>query len=185
MRGVFLLDLLFCVHSHLASPTLLPSPYRTSVAMAEVTARKDGITIRGVRVSDGDNGLWEVYAQLTTAPPLSTEILGKLIAELDGDAKRELVVAIDDVSGKVIGTSSLILERKLLRGGALCAHIEDVVVCSSARGRGVGKRLVKHLVEVARERHSYKVILDCSQDNVPFYERCGFAKKELQMALYF
>ena len=31
----------------------------------------------------------------------------------------------------------------------------------------------------------YKVILDCSEGNVPFYERCGFQRKEVQMAVHF
>jgi len=30
----------------------------------------------------------------------------------------------------------------------------------------------------------YKIILDCSEKNVPFYEKCGFKKKEVQMAFY-
>jgi hypothetical protein len=29
------------------------------------------------------------------------------------------------------------------------------------------------------------VILDCSQKNVPFYEKCGFIHKEYEMACYF
>eukprot|EP00171_Calliarthron_tuberculosum_P004476 IDg4476t1 len=146
---------------------------------------KGTVSIRSVQVADGDNGLWDVYAQLTNAPRLSADILGKLIDEINTDSNRELVVAVDDESGTVIGTASLLLERKLLRGGALCAHIEDVVVSSDVRGRGVGKRLVKYLVDVSRERSCYKVILDCSEENAPFYERCGFSRKELQMALYF
>ena len=28
------------------------------------------------------------------------------------------------------------------------------------------------------------MILDCSEDNVAFYERCGFQRKEVQMAVY-
>jgi glucosamine-phosphate N-acetyltransferase len=31
----------------------------------------------------------------------------------------------------------------------------------------------------------YKVILDCSEKNVPFYEKCGFTVKEKQMVVYF
>ena len=31
----------------------------------------------------------------------------------------------------------------------------------------------------------YKVILDCSSDNVQFYKRCGFTEKEVQMVVYF
>ena len=31
----------------------------------------------------------------------------------------------------------------------------------------------------------YKLILDCSESNVKFYEKCGFKRKEIQMARYF
>jgi glucosamine-phosphate N-acetyltransferase len=30
----------------------------------------------------------------------------------------------------------------------------------------------------------YKLILDCTRDKVPFYEKAGFKEKEIQMALY-
>jgi glucosamine-phosphate N-acetyltransferase len=29
-----------------------------------------------------------------------------------------------------------------------------------------------------------QVILDCSEDNQAFYAKCGFTRKEVQMALY-
>ena len=32
-----------------------------------------------------------------------------------------------------------------------------------------------------QEAGCYKVILDCSEENVPFYEKCGLTKKEVQM----
>lgn len=32
-----------------------------------------------------------------------------------------------------------------------------------------------------QELGCYKVILDCSEDNVPFYQKCGLVKKEVQM----
>ncbi len=76
------------------------------------------------------------------------------------------------------------LERKLLRDGALCGHIEDVVVCKSTAGCGLGKKLVTHLVDIAKSKGCYKVILDCAENNVAFHERCGFTKKECQMAIY-
>lgn len=33
--------------------------------------------------------------------------------------------------------------------------------------------------------HRWQVILDCSEENVAFYEKQGFTRKEVQMALYF
>lgn len=31
----------------------------------------------------------------------------------------------------------------------------------------------------------YKIILDCSVKNVPFYQKCGFTEKEREMVLYY
>lgn len=46
-------------------------------------------------------------------------------------------------------------------------------------------RLIEELVRYARCRGCYKVILDCSEANAPFYEKCGLQRKEVQMAQYF
>lgn len=168
-----------------------PTMQDPSVKDAAKDAAKDAtgkdapsdITIRPVRAADGSNGLWSVYSQLTSAPPVPTARLESLIAELNADPHRDIIVAVR--GDRVLGTASLLLERKLIRAGALCAHIEDVVVDSSARGLGLGRRLVEHLTSIARARGAYKVILDCSRDNVEFYGRCGFSEKEVQMVLYF
>jgi len=60
-------------------------------------------------------------------------------------------------------------------------HIEDVVVDAAARGQNLGKRLIEALVAVCRDKGCYKVILDCAEKNVAFYEKCGLTRKEVQM----
>lgn len=52
------------------------------------------------------------------------------------------------------------------------------------RGKGLGRHLVKKLVDISRTEGCYKVILDCAEKNVGFYEKCGFTRKEVMMALY-
>lgn len=42
-------------------------------------------------------------------------------------------------------------------------------------------RIVAAAVEAALQAGCYKVILDCTESNAPFYEACGFKRKELQM----
>jgi hypothetical protein len=41
--------------------------------------------------------------------------------------------------------------------------------------------VVSDLLEFSKAAGCYKTILDCSEDNVPFYEKCGLKKKEVQM----
>ena len=36
-------------------------------------------------------------------------------------------------------------------------------------------------MQKAEEAGCYKVILDCSEDNVAFYTKCGLTRKEVQM----
>ncbi len=40
-------------------------------------------------------------------------------------------------------------------------------------GQGLGARLIKGLVALARSLGCYKTILDCSRENVGFYQKCG------------
>lgn len=49
----------------------------------------------------------------------------------------------------------------------------------------MGLYVVEHLSNVAREAGAYKVTLDCSVENVPFYQKCGYEIKGVQMSLYF
>ena len=85
---------------------------------------------------------------------------------------------------EIIATATLLIEMKFIRNCSKCGHIEDVVVDSTYRGLRLGLRVVEALMEAAKEAGCYKVILDCSESNAPFYEKCGLTKKEIQMVRY-
>ena len=42
------------------------------------------------------------------------------------------------------------------------------------RGYGLGKKMIELLSLYAKEQGCYKCILDCSDDNVGFYEKCDY-----------
>lgn len=95
-----------------------------------------------------------------------------------------------DEQEKIVGTASVFLEDKINRGtnpttGQLykVAHIEEVVVDSSARGKGVGKDLMAYCINFSRLAGAYKLILECSEDNVAFYEKCGLHRHEVAMRI--
>ena len=94
-------------------------------------------------------------------------------------------LSTDPTTSTLLGCATLLVERKFLRGCGAAGHIEDVVVDERARGKKLGARLVAVACEAAREAGCYKVILDCSEANAPFYEKCGLTRKEVQMVRYF
>ena len=75
-------------------------------------------------------------------------------------------------SNYIVGYGSVTIEMKI-RGGKL-GHIEDIVVHNDYRGKGLGKEIINHLTQYAKKSNCYKVSLSCKDQNVKFYQKCGF-----------
>jgi len=146
-----------------------------------VTSPKTGetFTLRRLRASDEHKGFLDLLAQLTQVG--------------HGDFKRRFreiafgpeFVYVIEVDGECVAAGSLLLERKFTRSCGTCGHIEDVVVRDNQRGKDLGRALIDGLTRAAERAGCYKVILDCSEANAGFYEKCGYVRKEIQMARYF
>jgi glucosamine-phosphate N-acetyltransferase len=85
----------------------------------------------------------------------------------------------------VVGTTTLLVEDKFIHAGGRVGHIEDVVVRPGYEKRGIGGALVRHAIEEARKLGCYKVILNCFEALVPFYEQLGFRRHDVGMRLDF
>jgi glucosamine-phosphate N-acetyltransferase len=92
-------------------------------------------------------------------------------AYLKGSSKTYIYINNDN---QITGSATVFIEHKFLKCGSTVGHIEDVVVDRERRSKGTGKALVDKCVEFAKQQGCYKVILDCSRDNVAFYSKCGF-----------
>ncbi len=93
---------------------------------------------------------------------------------------RTYVALMDD---RVAGTASLLIEPKFIHNGSAVGHIEDVAVHMAYQHHGVGAALVHHLLEDCRQAGCYKVILDCEDHVIPFYEKLGFRRWELALRI--
>lgn len=100
------------------------------------------------------------------------------------DEKSEKLIEVSEENKELIlAAGTLLLEQKFIHEGSLVGHIEDVVVAEKARGLGLGKQIVEHLVNRAKDLGAYKVILDTKEDTVGFYNKMGFHKHEVQMRI--
>jgi glucosamine-phosphate N-acetyltransferase len=89
-------------------------------------------------------------------------------------ARQGIKTYVARLNGRVVGTASLLVERKFIHRGGKVGHIEDVAVDRDVQLRGIGTRLVAHATGEARKLGCYKVILDCFERLTPFYARLGY-----------
>ena len=137
------------------------------------------IEIRDIVESDIENGFLESLDSLRKASDLDRQtgkdILRKIIANPDH------IIHVAEINGKIVGSTTLLIEQKFIHNGGRVGHIEDVVVSKEYEGRGIGIKLVSSLLEKAKVMNCYKTILDCQNELIPFYERIGFKKESNQM----
>ncbi|KAF8841506.1 acyl-CoA N-acyltransferase [Paxillus ammoniavirescens] len=94
------------------------------------------------------------------------------------------IVIVDKASDSIVGVGTIFIERKFLRGLGTVGHIEDIAVDKSQQGKKLGLRIIQTLIHISENNGCYKTILNCNDANIPFYEKCGFSKKENEMAKY-
>lgn len=88
---------------------------------------------------------------------------------------------IVDENDTVVATGMLVVEQKIIHACGKVGHIEDIAVAKSQQGNRLGDHLISLLTEIAKAEGCYKVILDCSPENVGFYEKCSYLPAGIEM----
>ncbi|MBC7995918.1 MAG: GNAT family N-acetyltransferase [Rhizobacter sp.] len=95
-------------------------------------------------------------------------------------------VFIAQRAGIAVGTYTLFILPLLAHAGAPEAVVEDVAVHPEAQGQGIGRALMQHAMDLAREAGCYKLALSSNQRREQahaFYERLGFARHGVSFAV--
>ena len=136
------------------------------------------ITIRPLQIEDFQNGFLESLSNLHD-PKLTSEAAS--LVWLNMTPNILIYVAEDD--GKIVGCATLLVEEKFLHGGCKAAHVEDVATHKDHQSKGIGSLLQKHLIEEAKRLDCYKILLDCKESLIPFYEKFGYKESDKHMRL--
>ena len=137
------------------------------------------IKIRDIVESDIDIGFLESLDSLRNTSNLDKNTAKEILKKIIENSNH--IIHVAEVDGKIVGSTTLLIEQKFIHEGGKVGHIEDVVVSKEFEGRGIGIKLVTSLLEVARVKNCYKTILDCKDELIPFYERIGFKQESNQM----
>ena len=132
------------------------------------------LTVRMMDATDLRRGFLAALSVLKPAELTDEQALGVFRNRMQARVQT-YVALIDD---RIAGTASLFLEPKFIHGGGIVGHIEDVATHAAYQKHGVGASLVAELLSVCRRAGCYKVILDCDEQVIPFYEKLGFRRWE-------
>ena len=100
------------------------------------------------------------------------------------EENKNIHIWVIEVNNELIASGTILYETKLIHNISLYAHIEDIIVSSKYRKNGYGLILLNELVNVCKKNNSYKILLDCQEELIKFYEKSGFKKNGSQMVIY-
>mmetsp|Transcript_6048 Transcript_6048/g.14026 ORF Transcript_6048/g.14026 Transcript_6048/m.14026 type:complete len:155 (-) Transcript_6048:194-658(-) len=140
--------------------------------------------LRLLERDDFGKGYVQLLAQLTSADGLTEEAFQAIFDHRQALTETYRSVVIEHVpSSQVVATATLLVEKKFVHKGSSVGHIEDVVVDAGHRKKGLAKQALAFLEQEAKNLNCYKIILDCSDENVPVYEKSGYKPCQRQMRL--
>ena len=128
--------------------------------------------IRKLRMEDLQNGFLTSLDSLRNASDIDKSKAEEIFKKIDSNP--DYTIAVAELDGKIVGSTTLLIEQKFIHQGGLVGHIEDVVVDKNFQGQKIGEKIMKYLLEIAKKRGCYKTILDCTDEVKPFYEKLGF-----------
>ena len=140
--------------------------------------------IRNLQLNDYDKKYLELLKQLSSIEPnkITKDMFNNFVNNLNDN---HIIYIIEDkINNIIIGTVTVLKETKLIHNLGTVLHIEDLVIHTNYRKKGLANKLIELCKTESDKCGAYKIILDCSVELETFYNKNGFEKKNIQMSLY-
>jgi glucosamine-phosphate N-acetyltransferase len=150
----------------------------------KINLTNDGLFYRQLEIEDYNKNYFDLLSQLTIAGKPDFEEYKQIYKEMHSDKLNKVFVVEDITLSKVIANINCHVEQKLIRNLGKVCHIEEFIIDSEYRNKKIGNQLLQLAVTYAKEIKCYKIILNCSDNVVEFYEKNGFTKSTNGMSKY-
>jgi ribosomal protein S18 acetylase RimI-like enzyme len=115
---------------------------------------------------------WQELADLYERAPLTKKDSAKLQQAFTNSMFRWIIRD----EGHIIGAG------RALADGCECAYICDVAILPEYQGQGLGKAMVRRLIEQAQDHR--RILLYCVPGKEGFYKALGFKRMTTAMAIF-
>ena len=126
----------------------------------------------------------KLLSNLTIVTELSNEIFMEKINQIYQIGIIYIGIIYSESNFTIVGTGTIIIEPKLIRGAKSVGHIEEIVVHQEFRGMGVSTQIINMLKSYAKTKDCYKILLNCDENISKVYEKCDFKQKGIEMSFY-
>jgi len=119
----------------------------------------------------------ELSDLLTQLSSKKIELTDKHVSLLIEDANHHPIAI--EFEGKLVGFGLLVIYVTTMNGHV--GIIEDIIVDESQRGKGLGKKLLQNLIEIAKKQNANRISLTSNPQRViarKLYQSLGFEPKD-------
>ncbi len=108
------------------------------------------------------------------------------LSEIINDKTRPVFVCIDS-NEQILGYAFCVFQQHInnnILTDIKTLYIDDLCVDENIRGKHIGSRLYKHVLEYAKESGCYNVTLNVwalNEGAISFYEKCGMKPQKIGM----
>ena len=138
----------------------------------------DTFSLRLLSASDYHKGFLSLLSQLTQYPYALSE--SEFQSRLNTISHSSACIDVLERQSRIIASMKLVLVPTFSDS---YVHVEEIVVDSALRNRGIGKWMVSHIPHLLSSRniHAYKLVLECKPSLVLFYRSCGYIEEGTEM----
>ena len=94
------------------------------------------VIIREIKEDDLWNGFLKSLDSLKQASSIEKSKAKEIFEKIN--ANPDHIIAVAELDGKIVGSTTLLIESKFIHDGGLVGHIEDVVVNKEYQGQKIG-----------------------------------------------
>ena len=137
--------------------------------------------IENFKNRDREKDIINLLSQLSLTGEFNNYELNNFL--LNKPCNHNIYLCIDIENDKVVGIITVFIEKKIIHNFGKVAHIEDLVVDKDERSKGIAHKLIDTCIEYAKSENCYKIILNCKENFIKFYEKNKFYNAGYQMRI--